>query len=50
MHWRTRKLPSPLQETSEFGVRKEPEEVEALFCVSEKFLQKQLDSDISQII
>ena len=35
---------------SEFGVRKEPEEVEALFCVSENFLQKQLDSDISQII
>ena len=50
MHWRTRKLPSPLRETSEIEVGKEPGEVEALFCVCEKFLQTQLDSDISQII
>ena len=38
------------RETSEIEVGKEPGEVEALFCVCEKFLQKHLDSDISQII
>ena len=48
MHWRTRKLPSPLRETSEIEVGKEPGEVEALFCVCEKFLQTQLESDTSQ--